>query len=59
MVESEFVLLSTEIDNSGILWALLAWEQNRKLEFAGPAIFRLPSGARAEWADKFAAMSVD
>ena len=28
-------------------------------EFAGPAIRRPPSHARAEWADKFAAMSIE
>jgi bifunctional non-homologous end joining protein LigD len=59
MVESEFVLLGTETDDSGIPWALLAREQDGALEFAGPAIFRPPSNARAEWAEKFAAMSID
>jgi hypothetical protein len=59
MVESEFVLLGTEIDDSGIPWALLAREQHGELEFAGPAIIRPPSHARAEWADKFAAMSAE
>ncbi len=59
MVESEFVLLGTEVDDSGIPWAILAREQNGELEFAGPAILRTPSYARAEWADKFAAMSID
>jgi hypothetical protein len=38
IVESEFVLLGTEVDDSGIPWALLAREQNGELEFAGPAI---------------------
>jgi hypothetical protein len=42
MVESEFVLLGTETDDSGIPWALLAREQNGALEFAGPAILRPP-----------------
>jgi hypothetical protein len=55
MIESEFVLIGTEVDDSGIPWALLA----RELEFAGPAILRPPSHARADWADKFAAMSMD
>jgi hypothetical protein len=59
MVESEFVLLGTEIDDSGIPWALLARERNGELEFAGPAILRAPPNARTEWAEKFAAMSVD
>jgi ATP-dependent DNA ligase len=59
MVESEFVLLGTEIDDSGIRWALLAREQDGKLEFAGSAILRPPSHAKAEWADKFAAMPIE
>ena len=59
IVESEFVLLGTEVEDSGIPWALLAREQNGELEFAGPAILRTPSNARAEWADKFDAMSIE
>jgi DNA ligase D-like protein (predicted ligase) len=59
MIESEFVLLGTEVDDSGIPWALLARELDGELEFAGPAILRPPSHARADWADKFAAMSMD
>jgi len=59
MVESEFILLGTEIDDSGIPWALLAREQDGELEFAGPAILRPPSHVRTEWADKFAAMSIE
>ena len=59
MVEGEFILLGTEVDDSGIPWALLAREQNGDLQFAGPAILRPPSHARAEWADKFAAMSIE
>jgi bifunctional non-homologous end joining protein LigD len=59
MVEGEFVLFGTEVDDSGIPWALLAREQDGELEFAGPAILRTPSNARAEWADKFAAMSIE
>src|SRR5262245_34414400 len=55
MVEGEFVLLGTEVDDSGIPWALLAPEQHGVLEFAGPAILRPPSRVRAEWADKLAA----
>jgi bifunctional non-homologous end joining protein LigD len=57
MVEGEFILLGTEVDDSGIPWALLAREREGHLEFAGPAILRVPSHARAEWVDKFAAMS--
>jgi hypothetical protein len=48
-----------EIDDSGIPWALLAREQNGGLEFAGPAILRPQSNARAEWAKKFAAMAAE
>src|SRR5262245_28535136 len=59
MVEGEFVLLGTEVDDSGIPWALLARDQGGELEFAGPAIMRTPSHARAEWTDKFAAMSIE
>ena len=40
MVEGEFVLLGTEVDDSGIPWALLAREQDGELEFAGPAIMQ-------------------
>jgi bifunctional non-homologous end joining protein LigD len=53
MTEGEFVLLGTEIDDSGVPWALLARDRGSELEFAGPAIFRLPSTARAEWIEKF------
>jgi bifunctional non-homologous end joining protein LigD len=38
---------------------LLAREQDGELEFAGPAILKPPSQARAEWAEKFAAMSIE
>lgn len=34
-------------------------ERNGELEFAGPAILRLPSGARVEWAEKFAKMFIE
>jgi hypothetical protein len=47
MVESEFVLLGTEIDDSGMPWALLA-QEGGELEFVGQAIFRTPS----QWAEK-------
>jgi hypothetical protein len=40
-------------------WALLAREQDSELEFAGPAILRTPSNARAELADNFAAMAIE
>jgi DNA ligase D-like protein (predicted ligase) len=59
MVESEFVLLGTEVDATGIPWALLARDRGGKLEFAGPAILRPPSGARTEWTEKLAAVSID
>jgi bifunctional non-homologous end joining protein LigD len=59
MVESEFTLIGTDRDASGIPWALLARDQDGALEFAGPAVLRTPSHSRAEWADKFAAMSID
>ena len=59
MVEGEFVLLGTEVDDSGIPWALLARERDGELQFAGPAIMRAPSNARAEWGEKFAAMAIE
>jgi bifunctional non-homologous end joining protein LigD len=59
MIEGEFIILGTEVDGSGIPWAMLAREQNGELEFAGPAIMKAPSHARAEWAEKFAAMSIE
>jgi len=59
MVESEFVLLGTEVDDSGVPWALLARDRGGELEFAGPAIFRLPSTARAEWIEKFSNMAME
>jgi bifunctional non-homologous end joining protein LigD len=58
-IKGEFVLLGTEIDDSGIPWALLAREHDGELEFAGAAILRPPSHAKAEWADKLAAMSIE
>jgi hypothetical protein len=39
MVESEFVLLGTEIHDRGIPWALLARDRGGELEFAGPRSF--------------------
>jgi hypothetical protein len=38
---------------------VLAWERDGELEFAGPAILRASPHAKAEWAEKFAAMSID
>jgi ATP-dependent DNA ligase len=55
MVEGEFILLDTEVDDRGIPGRLLA--RDGELVFAGPAILRPPSHARAEWAGKFSAMS--
>ena len=59
MVEDDFVLLGTETDDRGIPWALLAREQEGGLQFVGPAILRLPSQAKAEWAEKFATMAIE
>jgi bifunctional non-homologous end joining protein LigD len=59
MVESEFILLGTEIDDSGVPWALLARGRDGELEFAGPAILLAPSYARAEWAERFVALSIE
>jgi hypothetical protein len=36
-----------------------AGEQDGELEFAGPAILRPLSHARAEWAETFAAISIE
>jgi len=58
-VEDEFILLGTEVDDNGIPWALLAREQDGELEFAGPAVLRTPSHASAEWANRFAALSIE
>jgi hypothetical protein len=55
----KIILLGTEIDDSGIPRALLAREQDGQLEFAGPAILPTPSHSRAEWAEEFAAMSIE
>ena len=53
------MVLCSEIDDSGIPWALLTRDQGGELEFAGPAIIRPPIYARAQWAEKFAAMSIE
>jgi hypothetical protein len=47
MVESEFVLLGTDRDASGIPWALLASDRDGELKFAGPAILNPPQKERA------------
>ena len=59
MVEGESVLLGTEYDDSRIPWALLARDRDGELEFAGPAILPPPAHARAEWAEKFAKLSIE
>ena len=59
MVESDFILLGTEIDNSGIPGLCWGRELDGSLEFAGPAILRSPSSGRAEWAEKFAAEAIE
>ena len=38
---------------------MLARDCGGELEFAGPAILRLPAHARAEWVEKFVAMSIE
>jgi bifunctional non-homologous end joining protein LigD len=58
MVESEFILLGTERDDSGVPWALLAREQGGRLAFAGPAIFNPPRAARAAWVERMAELAL-
>jgi bifunctional non-homologous end joining protein LigD len=58
MVESEFILLGTERDSSGIPWALLASDRDGRLEFAGPAILNPPQALRAAWRERMAALAV-
>ena len=36
MVESEFILLGTDRDATGVPWALLASDHDGELKFAGP-----------------------
>jgi hypothetical protein len=59
LVESEFVLLGTEVDDSGIPG--LGWLGSRMEIWSLPV--QRSSGRllipRAEWADKFAAMSIE
>jgi ATP-dependent DNA ligase len=56
MVESEFVLLGTDRDASGIPWALLASDRDGELKFAGPAILHPLLKERAHWATLTAAL---
>jgi hypothetical protein len=58
MVESEFILLGTERDSSGVPWALLASDRDGQLEFAGPAIFNPPRAARAVWMERMAELAL-
>jgi DNA ligase D-like protein (predicted ligase) len=52
MVESEFVLLGTELDSDGVPWALLASDRDGELRFAGPAILNPPQALRAAWRER-------
>jgi hypothetical protein len=58
MIEGEFILLGTEVDDSGIPWALLASDRSGELEFAGPAILNPPQALRAAWRERMAALAV-
>jgi bifunctional non-homologous end joining protein LigD len=58
MVESEFILLGTDRDASGIPWALLASDHDGELKFAGPAILYPPQKERAQWATLMAALAM-
>jgi hypothetical protein len=58
MVESEFVLVGTETDDSGIPWALLASDRDGELQFAGPAILNLPKEFRIAWAERMAELAL-
>jgi bifunctional non-homologous end joining protein LigD len=58
MVEGEFILLGTEVDDSGIPWALLAADRDGQLKFAGPAILNPPQALRAAWRGRMAALAV-
>jgi hypothetical protein len=58
MVESEFVLLGTDRDASGIPWALLASDRNGALEFVGPASLNPPQALRSAWRERMAALAV-
>ena len=58
MVEGEFILLGTEVDDSGIPWALLAADCDGQLKFAGPAILNPPRQDRGKWSELMAALAV-
>ena len=58
MVEGEFILLGTEVDDSGIPWALLASDRDGWLEFAGPAIRNPPQALRAAWRERMAELAL-
>jgi bifunctional non-homologous end joining protein LigD len=58
MVESEFILLGTDRDASGIPWALLASDHDGELKFAGPAVLHPPQKERAQWATLIAALAM-
>jgi hypothetical protein len=58
MVKSEFILLGTERDASGVPWALLAADCDGQLRFAGPAILNPPRQDRGKWSELMAALAV-
>jgi bifunctional non-homologous end joining protein LigD len=58
MVESEFILLGTDRDATGVPWALLASDHDGELVFAGPAILHPPQKERAQWATLMAALAM-
>jgi ATP-dependent DNA ligase len=58
MVESEFILLGTERDATGVPWALLASDHDGELVFAGPAILHPPQKERGQWATLMAALAM-
>jgi bifunctional non-homologous end joining protein LigD len=57
MVESEFILLGTDRDASGILWALLASDRDGVLKFTGPAILNPPRQDREKWSELMGALA--
>jgi hypothetical protein len=58
MVESEFVLLGTDRDASGIPRALLASDRDGELRFAGPAILNPSRQDRGKWSELMAGLAV-
>jgi hypothetical protein len=58
MVESEFILLGTERDSSGMPWALLGSDLDGRLEFAALAILNPPYALRAARREGMAALSI-